>query len=70
MNDLVAVDKDKFYITRNFYFRNAWFWYLELGLLYHLYEYGEVQFFDGKRSRTVATKLNSPNGINISPDLS
>lgn len=67
MNDLVAVAKDKFYITKFSHFHGWQGWYLEIALLYGT---GEVLFYDGKKFRTVASGFMCGNGINISPDKS
>ena len=65
MNDLVAVDKDKFYITRWLYARDLAYSYIEMFLFQYL---GKIIFFDGNKGREVVSGLFMPNGINISPD--
>ena len=67
MNDLIAVDKDKFYITQWLYNRDLAKSYIELFLFQHL---GKVFFYDGSKAREVASNLFISNGINISPDKS
>ena len=67
MNDLIAVDKDKFYITQWLYNRDLAKSYIEMFLFQHL---GKVFFYDGSKAREVASNLFISNGINISPDKS
>ena len=67
MNNLVAVDKDKFYITQFQHFRDLNKIYVEIFLFLPL---GKVFFYDGNKAREVAKDLFVPNGINISPDKS
>lgn len=67
LNNLVAVDKDKFYVTQWSYFDKWWGYYLEVALMRGS---GEVFYYDGKWARSVATGFLFANGINISPDKS
>lgn len=67
MNDLVAVDKDRFYITQWLYARDLLKSYFELFLFQY---FGKVFFYDGRKAREVASDLFVSNGINISPDKS
>ena len=67
MNDLVAVDKDKFYITQWLYNKDLRFALIELLLFQRL---GKVFYYDGGKVREVASNLFGPNGINMSPDKS
>ncbi|XP_060596917.1 serum paraoxonase/arylesterase 1-like isoform X2 [Ruditapes philippinarum] len=66
MNDLVAVGRDKFYITRFIHYRDK-----PLNMLEIVTQraWGALLYFDGKKERPVVpTGLSIPNGINISPD--
>lgn len=67
MNDLIAVDKDQFYITQWLHARDPFYGKIEIALFLHL---GKVFFFDGRKAEEVASGLSVPNGINISPDKS
>lgn len=63
MNDLVAVGKDKFYITKSIHFRK----YIVLEWISHL-KFGGIYYYDGNKAREVIQGYHVPNGINISPD--
>ncbi|KAL4236459.1 Serum paraoxonase/arylesterase 2 [Mactra antiquata] len=65
MNDLVAVGKDKFYITRFSRYRDFYKYNMEI---FSGRRYGGILYYDGKRAREVASGYYLPNGINISPD--
>ncbi|XP_045159588.2 serum paraoxonase/arylesterase 1-like [Mercenaria mercenaria] len=65
MNDLVAVGKDKFYITKFWQSRDT---YMEAAEMYLRLKTGGVMYYDGKKARQVVSDLQMPNGINISPD--
>lgn len=66
MNDLIAVGRDQFYITRCMFYRDRMRSLLE-GMSQSAW--GGIMFYDGKRARDVVqTGLLMPNGINISPD--
>ena len=67
MNDLVAVDKDKFYITQWLYNRDLGLSLIEMFLFQHL---GKVFYYDNGKVKEVASNLFGSNGINISPDKS
>ncbi|XP_060596918.1 serum paraoxonase/arylesterase 1-like [Ruditapes philippinarum] len=65
MNDLVAVGKDKFYITYFARFRDYNRYMMEtlMGM-----KNGAIFYYDGHRAREVASGFHLPNGINISPN--
>ncbi|XP_021353161.1 serum paraoxonase/arylesterase 1-like [Mizuhopecten yessoensis] len=63
MNDLVLTSNRTFYITKITTLRD----YPMVELLLML-KYGEVLYYDGSDFRSVAGRLNLPNGINVSPD--
>lgn len=65
MNDLVAVGKDKFYITKYWQSRDAYMEYLEM--MFRM-KTGGVLYYDGRKARQLVSGLEMPNGINISPD--
>ncbi|KAL4236461.1 hypothetical protein ACF0H5_004847 [Mactra antiquata] len=65
MNDLVAVEKDKFYITKFARYRDYYKFHLEF---YSQRKYGGIYYYDGKRAREVISECHIPNGINVSPD--
>lgn len=65
MNDLLAVDKDKFYITKFAHYRENVKYNIEL---LSRWKSGKIYFYDGYKSREVVSGLLQPNGINISPD--
>ncbi|XP_060580716.1 serum paraoxonase/arylesterase 1-like [Ruditapes philippinarum] len=65
MNNLVAVGKDKFYITKFWQSRDTYMEYAEMMLRMKT---GGVLYYDGKKARQVVGDLEMPNGINISPD--
>jgi len=66
MNDLVVVARDQFYITRYFWARgDVARTMFEVLTRRH---WGAVQYYDGRRARTLVENLFIPNGINISPD--
>ena len=67
MNDLVAIDKDKFYITQWLHARTLLYSYVELFLFQYL---GKVFYYDGRKAKEVVSGLFVANGINISPDKS
>lgn len=67
VNDLLVVGKDKFYITQFCHFHFHENSKLNLEWLSR-WKTGKVLYFDGHRAREVATDLQQPNGINISPD--
>ncbi|XP_060580715.1 serum paraoxonase/arylesterase 1-like [Ruditapes philippinarum] len=66
MNDLVAVGRDQFYITKCLHYRDkprSTFEYMSQSA------WGSVLYFDGTKARPVVPSgLFMPNGINISPD--
>jgi len=66
MNDLVAVGKDQFYITRyNWYRSSDW---VKLAHWSHLKE-GAIFYYDGHKARQANSETYFlSNGINISPD--
>jgi sugar lactone lactonase YvrE len=67
MNDLVAVDKDKFYITK-FYgsARDGEKQKIEISDKQRL---GQILFYDGAKAKVVSPEyFLQPNGINASPD--
>ena len=70
MNNIIAVDKDKFYITQFMYFRDFAKFYIECLTYPFGWKWDRVMFFDGNRAKEVATNLFGANGINISPDKS
>ena len=70
MNDLVIVDKDKFYITQYIHSRDYNKAVYEIWLLSHVKYTGKVFYYGGERAREVVSDLFVPNGINISPDKS
>lgn len=65
MNDLVAVGKHEFYITKFCGYRNFYLYHTEmiLGI-----KNGAVLYYDGQKARQLASGYFFPNGINISPD--
>ncbi|XP_053395644.1 uncharacterized protein LOC123523548 [Mercenaria mercenaria] len=65
MNDLVAVDVDKFYITKYTMYRDTRS--IQMEHLSHLRQ-GKIFYYDGRRAREVSAGYFLPNGINISPD--
>ena len=65
MNNLIAVGKDKFYITKFWQSRKANMQYAEMMLRMKT---GGVVYYDGKKARQVVDNLELPNGISISPD--
>ena len=65
MNDLVAVDADRFYITKMFHYKDSNRQVMEH---YMRLKFGTVMFYDGHKARDVVTNLFMPNGINVSPD--
>ncbi|XP_060580723.1 serum paraoxonase/arylesterase 2-like [Ruditapes philippinarum] len=67
MNDLVAVDVDKFYITKYTMYRDTNSILFEH--LSHLRQ-GKIFYYDGRKAREVSAGYFLPNGINISPDKS
>ena len=67
LNDLVAIDKDKFYVTQWSQYKEWWAYFIEVALNQGS---GEVFYYDGKRAKSVATGFLFANGINISPDKS
>ena len=70
MNNIIAVDKDKFYITQFMYYR-AWDKFVMEPLVYPFnWKWGTVMFYDGSKVKVVADNLFGPNGINVSPDKS
>ena len=70
MNNIIAVDKDKFYITQFMYFRSFAKFYWEV-LAYPLnWKWDRVMFYDGQKAKEVVPNLFGANGINISPDMS
>lgn len=65
MNDMVAVGKDKFYITKFARYRD----YLKYNIeMFSGMKYGGIFYYDGHKAREVASGYYMPNGINISPD--
>lgn len=68
MNNIIAVDKDKFYITQFMYFHDFAKFYLEVIVYPFSWKWGKVMFFDGTKAKEVASNLFGANGINISPD--
>ena len=65
LNNLVAVGKDKLYITQWSSFNQWWGYFLEVALMKGS---GQVFYYDGKWARSVATGFLFANGINVSPD--
>lgn len=65
MNDLVAVDLDKFYITKYTMYRDKLS--IQLEHMSHLRQ-GGIYYYDGRKARVVSSGYFMPNGINISPD--
>ncbi|XP_045157147.2 serum paraoxonase/arylesterase 1-like [Mercenaria mercenaria] len=66
MNDLVAVGKDKFYITKFFHYRDMLWRTLEF---LSQKAWGGIMYYDGRKARdAVSSGLHMPNGINVSPD--
>ncbi|KAL4236463.1 hypothetical protein ACF0H5_004849 [Mactra antiquata] len=65
MNDLVVVDRDKFYITKFSHYRDHLKQQLEI---LSKWKSGKIYFYDGYKAREVVSGLTNPNGINISPD--
>ncbi|XP_077977178.1 serum paraoxonase/lactonase 3-like [Glandiceps talaboti] len=63
VNDVVAVGPDTFYYTNDLYYLH---WQRRLEKLLDLH-YGTIGFYDGK-DRLVASRLEGPNGINVSPN--
>ena len=67
MNDIVAVGKDKFYITKFWVSRQLDYIALETWLRVPS---GGIMYYDGHKAREVATGYFLSNGINVSPDKS
>ncbi|XP_045157145.2 serum paraoxonase/arylesterase 2-like [Mercenaria mercenaria] len=67
MNDLVVVGKDKFYISQFAHFPIRDMTKVNLEWLSR-WKTGNIYYYDGHRARVVASNLEQPNGINISPD--
>ncbi|XP_045159584.1 serum paraoxonase/arylesterase 2-like [Mercenaria mercenaria] len=65
MNDMVAVGRDKFYITKFARFREYNRYNLEM---FSGMKFGGIFYYDGHKAREVASGYYMPNGINISPD--
>ncbi|XP_053394247.1 serum paraoxonase/arylesterase 2-like isoform X2 [Mercenaria mercenaria] len=65
MNDMVAVGRDKFYITKFAHFRDYRNYNLEI---FSGMKLGGIFYYDGHKAREVASGYYVPNGINISPD--
>lgn len=65
MNDMVAVGRDKFYITKFARYREYKKYNAEM---FSGMKYGGIYYYDGRKAREVATGYFMPNGINISPD--
>ncbi|XP_052777634.1 serum paraoxonase/arylesterase 1-like isoform X2 [Mya arenaria] len=66
MNDLVAVGRDQFYITRYNWFRSTW--WIRFAHWFHIRE-GAILFYDGQHVvRAVPDSYFLSNGINASPD--
>ncbi|CAH1790344.1 unnamed protein product [Owenia fusiformis] len=67
LNDIVALDGTRFYVTRYDYFRHPAL--RALSVLFGL-KWGSVIYIDTKKNSfaTVATGMLTPNGINASPD--
>ena len=70
MNNIIAVDKDKFYITQFMYFRDFAKFYLEVLAYPFNWKWDAMMFYDGTKVKIVADNLFGANGINISPDKS
>ncbi|KAK2150989.1 hypothetical protein LSH36_380g02042 [Paralvinella palmiformis] len=65
LNDVVAVDKQSFYVTNYLYWRGSVASKIEMFLML---KWGSVLFYDGEKSRVVRDGLFMTNGINKSPD--
>ena len=65
INDVVAVDKDRFYASRMQYYVEKLPALFEAVLQLH---FGGIFYYDGSASRLVVSNLVQPNGISKSND--
>lgn len=70
MNNIIAVDKDKFYITQFMYYRSFDKYFMEPLAYPFNWKWDTVMFYDGSKVKVVADNLFGANGINVSPDKS
>jgi sugar lactone lactonase YvrE len=68
MNDLVAMDNDKFYITK-FYGSSARDGVRHRREIAEKIPLGQIMYYDGSKATVASPELfHLPNGINVSPD--